>query len=507
MKKKVYFTFGNHMHWIDMEWIWGQGTLANSVEDMLKLVNKVKIKGAINFDALGYEYLAARYPKTLRKLKQAIKKGLIEISGGSFTQPYGLFCGEESNIQQLLHGIKICERLFGIRPKFFWEEEFYFFPQLPQILKKFGYKSACLFFQETWHTPFVPKSKEKTIFWEGKDGTTIPTLSMTDFCIHQWPEHLNDISKNISDSESPPILVQWLELMDSPLWMCRAELIEEGINKLRKNLNIISMVPSKILGKNPPNKKSYINLYDVYQGLSLGKNGDFVRQYHRKIENEILDGQTMATIGYLSGTYPQWSSYPDWEFDEAWRNLMIGQAHDIDECEGLCGDIGKLYLRKAEEISKSIVDRYMKHFSRLIGDKENVLVFNPLPWKRNAYVEISENKNQYIVGVRNIEGPGFNIAKRHCGNKVRIVEIKHQMVTLNWKNYNCTVKNDGLITIEKSGKKLEFNKMLASASSHSTPMKNVEAKNILPDLVEVKVGFKIGGSALLENLIRGIKEH
>jgi alpha-mannosidase len=30
----MYYTLGNHMHWADLEWLWGYGVLTGSVRDM-----------------------------------------------------------------------------------------------------------------------------------------------------------------------------------------------------------------------------------------------------------------------------------------------------------------------------------------------------------------------------------------------------------------------------------------------------------------------------------------
>jgi alpha-mannosidase len=36
--KKAWYTFGNHFHWVDMQWLWGYGVLGDSVRDMLALI-------------------------------------------------------------------------------------------------------------------------------------------------------------------------------------------------------------------------------------------------------------------------------------------------------------------------------------------------------------------------------------------------------------------------------------------------------------------------------------
>src|SRR5262245_1374901 len=186
MKKPLFYTFGNHMHWVDMQWLWGYGALPSSVRDMLALIAATKVKGNVNFDAVGYEKLAAEAPDALAELRAAVQAGSVEVVGGSYGQPYGLFHGGESNIRQRVLGARAVRRLFGVWPRAFWEEEFDFFPQLPQILAGCGYRFASLFFQWTWATPHVPDEEHALITWEGLDGTRLPALPKNELCLHQW---------------------------------------------------------------------------------------------------------------------------------------------------------------------------------------------------------------------------------------------------------------------------------------------------------------------------------
>jgi len=64
-KKTIHFTLGNHMHWTDMQWLWGYDVLPGSVHDMLHLCREANVKGNINFDAIGYEKMAAECPDAL----------------------------------------------------------------------------------------------------------------------------------------------------------------------------------------------------------------------------------------------------------------------------------------------------------------------------------------------------------------------------------------------------------------------------------------------------------
>ncbi len=131
----LYYTFGNHMHWVDMEWLWGYDALPGSARDMLRLCEEAGVKGNMNFDGIGYEKLAAEAPETLIALREAVVAGTIEVVGASYGQPYGLFHGGESNVRQRVYGVRAVLRLLGVRPRSFWEEEFDFFPHARRGLR------------------------------------------------------------------------------------------------------------------------------------------------------------------------------------------------------------------------------------------------------------------------------------------------------------------------------------------------------------------------------------
>jgi len=443
--KKIYITFGNHMHWVDMEWMWGRGTLKNSVDDMIRFVEETGLKGAVNFEGYGYEYLAAKYPESIEKIKRMIKDKKLEICSGSFGQPYGNLCLEESNIQHLVRGVRVSEKIFGTRPKMWWEEEYCYFPQLVQLLKLTGFRCGNLFFQETWHTPFVPKTGEAVINLKSPDGSGLPFINYNDFCIHQWPEHLEKLLGGI-DSEEVTI-VQWLELMNSPKWMCRTELIAPVLKKYEnKGYDFKALLPSEICEKKAGAERKISN-YEVYQGVSLGKNGDSLLKKLRTVENKIVDTQILASMyAYLSGDYPQWNDYPDWEIDEAWNNLLIAQAHDNYECEGFCGDIGKKYLNMSGSLIEDVYERYIDKYSEKIGTDGNMIVFNPTNHERSEHVSF---ENEYVP-VKNSKPLALEVLN-DCDVPKLLYEKNSKSVKIYGPENEYTVFNDLSIMEHKTG--------------------------------------------------------
>jgi alpha-mannosidase len=396
MAKPLYLTFGNHMHWVDMQWLWGYDVLPSSVRDMLRLIDETGARGNVNFDAVGYEKLAAEAPEAFAELREAVRAGKVEIVGGSYGQPYGLFHGGESNIRQRVHGARAVRRLFGVWPKAFWEEEFDFFPQLPQILALTGFESASLFFQWTWATPHVPDEPHELVVWEGLDGTRLPALPKNELCLHQWPEDFEGrLESRLIRELASPAIVQWLELLPSPDWMCRAELLLPRLKDLARDPRFelrprtLSQLVAELRanGAEPPVRR--YTLDDVFHGVSLGKNGDYMPRYSRTAEEQLLAAESVSALAGLFGRpYASWDVYPTWELEEAWRELLVAQHHDVHECEGLCGAIGERGFEHSIALAGDVFARTLEHLGRRVDAPEgSTIVYNALGWTRDVVHE------------------------------------------------------------------------------------------------------------------------
>ncbi len=381
------------MHWVDMEWLWGYDVLPGSTEDMLKYCRDLGVKGNVNFDGIGYEKMAAESPEHLAMLRQAIKEGIVEVVGASYGQPYGLFHGGESNVRQRVYGVRTAMRTLGTRPRTFWEEEFDFYPQLPQMLAGCGFTGASLYFQWTWHTPEIPMEQEPVVAWEGIDGTRIPTATRNRMNLHQWPEDfrilLDDLAANPpSESEIPPLVLQWLELMPTQDWMCRSELMAPMLRELQQDprFEILATTLGEYLakydGKDLP-VRSY-KLDDVWHGMTLGKNGDNHPKRSLELEDRILAAETaMAILGLFGRPYDPWDVYPSWEIEEAWRNLLAAQHHDNHECEGLCGHVADSQFEMIDSLMS--FERTTEKLARRVGIKEGeYFTFNRYGWPRSV---------------------------------------------------------------------------------------------------------------------------
>jgi alpha-mannosidase len=172
--------------------------------------------------------------------------------------------------------------------------------------------------------------------------------------------------------------------------MCRAELIAPRMKEIASQPEFdiryvtLSEFLSMATGEEPV--LAY-TLDDVFHGMSIGKNGDVVRTLSKQAENQLLSAETVALVsGMLGRPYAQWDVYPEWELRQAWRDLLLAQHHDVDECEGLCGDVGKLYYRNSLELSRLVLERNLKHIAARVSGDAELVVFNPLGWSVSGCV-------------------------------------------------------------------------------------------------------------------------
>lgn len=452
-RKTLYYTFGNHMHWADMQWLWGYQVLPGSVRDMIRYCETTGAKGNINFEGIGYEKMAVEAPDALTELRAALHSGQIEVVGASYGQPYGLYHGGESNVRQRTYGVRAALRTLGVRPRAFWEEEFDFFPQLPQMLKGVGFEYASLFFQWTWHTPEIPREEVPVIWWEGIDGSRILTATRNALNLHQWPEDFALLLASDELQRMPGAgIVQWLELMPSPDWMCRSELMIPALERLKQDprfdLHFATLSGYLDAVKEHAIVRQY-TLADVFHGLSLGKNGDLFRRLSASAEESLLTAEVMSAVSGLFGRpYPHWDVYPAWELEEGWRELLSAQHHDNDECEGLCGFIGKLSYERSQGLSGGVIERTLRLLGKRAAAEGDVVVFNPLGWKRDAVVETVSGDGPMVV--RDIPPLGYRVIRantpRETAAPVTVNEDGHSITLTRGQLRVAISKADGLIT-------------------------------------------------------------
>ncbi len=112
-------------------------------------------------------------PELIEKFIELFKRGRFEIINPTYSQPYSLLIGLESNIKQFEFGFKVLEQ-FGLSCQSYWASESSLHPQIPQLLKGFNLKYGSLRCRLLGTSPSTHSGH---IMWRGLDDTEIETIS------------------------------------------------------------------------------------------------------------------------------------------------------------------------------------------------------------------------------------------------------------------------------------------------------------------------------------------
>ncbi|MBM3990692.1 MAG: hypothetical protein FJ298_06750 [Planctomycetes bacterium] len=386
------YTFGNHAHWCGHEWTRGLDQFAASVRDMLSLSSELRIRGNFDCDAAGIERLAADRPEVLSDLRAAVQTGAIELVGTTYGQPIGLFHGGESNVRQHVLGMRAVRRLLGVWPRARWSEELDCFPQLPQILALVGVRCASLSYQWTRNSPELPEEAAPIVWWEGLDGTRLPTLPRTEFALSQWLEELGpQLATRLSRASAPLVLRQWLELQPQTGGLCTArELIEPlrallGDPRFESRSATVSELVEHVRALHTEMPLRHYTLDDAWHGTTTAKNGDYVLRYSRTAEEQLLAAESLCSLAGLFGRpYAGLRVYPHWELEDAWRDLLAGQHHEVHSGEGECGAYGERLFERAIATGGEVFARTLEYLGKRVeGPEGGTIVFNTLGWTRD----------------------------------------------------------------------------------------------------------------------------
>ncbi|HMP77645.1 MAG TPA: hypothetical protein PKE12_15225 [Kiritimatiellia bacterium] len=123
------------------EFEWPQGT-----HDMLRsYIEQVETRGyKVHLEAGAdcWMNLAKRYPQLVKKLAALWKQGRIELTNGTYSLPYALLSPLSLQYRQFQVGAATFASVFGKRPHVYQCQENSFTPQMPELLRHFGYRQA-----------------------------------------------------------------------------------------------------------------------------------------------------------------------------------------------------------------------------------------------------------------------------------------------------------------------------------------------------------------------------
>lgn len=401
-----------HSH-IDMAWLWrvlhtrekAQRTFAT----VLNLMEEYPEYTFIHSSPCLYKYLKKDYPELYEKVKEKIKEGKWEATGGMWVESDSNISPAEFLIRQILFGKRFLREEFGVDSKVVWlPDAFGYTYSLPQIIKKSGMKyfaTTKISWNEINRFPF------DTFWWKGIDGTKILAHFITTpdennyfytyngmlepFTVQGiWDNYRQkDINEELllvfgwGDGGGGPtfeMLENYEAMKQIPvLYDIEMGSVEKYFDRLEK----------RIQNENVPVWDDEL-YFELHRGTYTSQ--AFIKRDNRKSEVLYHNAEFLNSVAKsLFDDY----EYPKDSLNEGWELLLLNQFHDI-----LPGSsIREVYedARKDFEKIKEIANNEIRKATSLISNhiktqEDSVVLFNTTNFERDELIE-SENGGKAVI--------------------------------------------------------------------------------------------------------------
>ena len=302
---------------------WGCATLEDYAERLsLSLTALEKFPQLhVNFDfsAVELEDLSELYPDLMRRMQNLTTQGRLSFVNGTYSQPHLQILSVESAIRQYQYGLRSIEKLFGYKVTCYAAQEPGLTPQLPQILRAFGYESSttpdfpCGIVLWNGHIQHWDKRWEwlggdDLVNWRAKDGTTIPLWLKT----AGYPDELGR-----SNDAQHGLLHSTRLRVDMPDMV---EVSEDWVKEVESvcNFSQLDRTLAKLAQTNPPEAIAYV---DANYAYSEGADAEELSRVNTRAESALLSLE--AIKAFFSSP-----NIPKFDFNSAWLTFLKAQHHD-----------------------------------------------------------------------------------------------------------------------------------------------------------------------------------
>jgi alpha-mannosidase len=328
--RKVYMLGNAH---IDIAWLWRisetKDVLKRTFSSVLSLQNRYAELIFNQSSALSYEWIEQEEPELFAQIQTAISHKTWEPTGGMWIEPDCNLPSGESLIRQIVFGKKYFLEKFDWDVKIAWlPDTFGFNWQLPQILKKSGFE-AFITQKLAWND--TNKFPAQIFWWQGLDGSEILTYFSNDIGAGIEPV---EIAKFLAQQESQHHIQSclWLYGVGDHGGGPTADMLDLGREWQASDLffeiapttaeNFIGILRQELDVAEIPTWRDELYL-EFHRGTYTSKADQKLK--HRR--TEILLTNTEKYRAVLS--IYQNVSYPIQQLEQAWKELLLNQFHDI----------------------------------------------------------------------------------------------------------------------------------------------------------------------------------
>lgn len=395
--KRFTLFFNSNAH-IDAAWLWREKETVEVCKNTFSSVmNMMRARPDFTYtqsSAAYYDWMERLYPPLFEEIKERVKEGRWEVTGGMWVEPDCNLPSGESWARHLLYAKRYLRKKFGVDVKIGWNpDSFGYNWNMPQFYRNAGI-DAFITQKIGWNDTNV--FPYRLFWWEGPDGSRI--LSYFPF------DYVNTI-------ENPFQLVDWLRQFEANSGFTKMLILfgigNHGGGPSLEMLSRIDRLRSLDIFPNIEHGTTatylqWLRAHDLssvpvwkdelYLEYHQGTFTTQARMKERNRKNEALltNGEKFSAVASLVGR-----PYNGRDLESAWRDLLFNQFHDIlpgssirevyidaNERHDAVETVGTVELRGAlESIARRINTSLAKGGFPLV-------VFNPHAWTRSDIVTI-----------------------------------------------------------------------------------------------------------------------
>jgi alpha-mannosidase len=382
---------------IDAAWLWREReTVAVCRNTFASVMNMFAARPDFTYtqsSAAYYDWIERKDPELFEQIRQKAASGRWEVIGGMWVEPDCNLPSGDSWARHLLYAKRYFRQKLGVDVKTGWNpDSFGYNANMPQIYRNAGI-DAFITQKIGWNASNV--FPYRLFFWEAKDGSRILTYFPFDY---------------VNELDDPFRLVDWMRQFEAGTGFAKMMvLFGVGDHGGGPSLEMLA-------------RADRLATLDVYPRIEYGTVGQYLAwlraqdltripvwtdelylEYHegtfttqarmkeqnRRSEVLLTNAERFSTVATLAG-----GVYDGAALEEAWRNVLFNQFHDLLPGSG----IREIYLdaaeryRAAQEIGAHELDRALSTIASGIDTSRNtgtpLIVFNPLAWDRTDLVRV-----------------------------------------------------------------------------------------------------------------------
>ncbi|MGL5381011.1 glycoside hydrolase family 38 C-terminal domain-containing protein [Clostridium sp.] len=445
---------------IDAAWQWRvEETIRECETTFKRALDLMETNPDYKFSASSaqlYAWTEEYFPEIFERIKGQIDAGNWDVVGGQWVEPDLNVSSGEALVRQSLYGQNYFDENLGVKSTVGWVPDVFGFNyNMPQILSKSGmdnFITTKLNWQDTNKWP------HEIFNWQSPDGSSVLAYK---------PKH--DYVWNGGDLNNKN---KYNELLDQPVSKGVDTAIalygagdhgggpnQNDLNGI-KNVNSMADAPNiemtlaqeafdSLRGDIESNPESNIptvdnELYNEFHRGTYTTSG-MIKKYNRMGEILAEEAEKFASLAYLLDGI----EYPKEKIEQAWKIIALNQFHDILPGSSILG----VYLDAFNdaEIALNLLNAVKEDALGSLASKVNtegagipVVIFNPLSWDRNEYIEkdIVFEENVSDVEIKDSEGNIIESKVLSVDGRTATVLIKASVPATGYAVYRAESKEN-----------------------------------------------------------------